>query len=87
MSRPRLDDTLNWVVIAVTAALVSGLATSVSMGYVLDRGSAQARADGLERAARAVATGEAETAARQGARLNPAPEPISFDAKATVLAA
>ena len=86
MSRPCLDDTLNWVLIAVTAASVIGLATSVSMGYVLDRGSAQARADGLERWARAVAAGEAETANREAARLDPAPESFSFDAKDFVLA-
>lgn len=63
MNRRRLDDSFNFALVAVSAVLALGLQVSTSMGYALDRGSAQARADERARDLR-VALAVAEAASR-----------------------
>jgi hypothetical protein len=62
MKRPRLDDTLSFVLVVTFVLLAVGLQVSVQAGYVLDRGSVQAHADQREKAIRLA---EAASAAAQ----------------------
>jgi hypothetical protein len=63
LNRNRLDDSFNFIAIAIAALFAVGLSIEVSLGHALDRGSSQARLDEGEHAVRvAAANAEAKAA-------------------------
>lgn len=64
LTRHRLDDSFNFAAIAIAAVFAVGLSIAVSLGYALDRGSSQARADERDRTVQVAAANGAEKAAR-----------------------